>query len=142
VIQGPTIHASGAVVLATRLVHESGEWLESYTPILAKDNTAQAQGSGITYARRYALAAMVGVYQTDDDGNAASGKTEKAENHPSEPVRDSAQVASFKRQMEEAKTKDELKAVGLAIKAFERQLPGPTKKDLQGLYSTRMEELA
>ena len=128
-------------VLSTRLVHSSGEWVESYTPVLAKDNTAQAQGSGITYARRYALAAMVGVYQTDDDAEAAQGR-KPAEQHNAEPVRDSAQVASFKKQMEEAQTKEELKAVGLAIKAFERQLPGPTKKDLQGLYSSRMEELA
>jgi hypothetical protein len=44
-------------------------------PILAKDATAQSQGSGLSYARRYALAAIVGVYQTDDDGEAAQGRS-------------------------------------------------------------------
>ena len=32
---------------------------------------AQGSGSALTYMRRYALAAVVGVYQADDDGNAA-----------------------------------------------------------------------
>jgi hypothetical protein len=34
-----------------------------------------AQGSGITYARRYALAAIVGLAQIDDDAEAAQGRT-------------------------------------------------------------------
>mgnify|MGYP002132282933 FL=1 len=33
---------------------------------------AQGAGSALTYMRRYALAAVVGVVQADDDGNAAS----------------------------------------------------------------------
>jgi len=32
-------------------------------------------GSAYTYGRRYALAAMVGIAQVDDDGNAAQGVT-------------------------------------------------------------------
>jgi hypothetical protein len=43
-------------------------------PVLTKDASPQAQGSGITYARRYALAAIVGVYQTDDDAEAAQAR--------------------------------------------------------------------
>lgn len=61
-------------MLVTTLAHESGEWIRGYMPILCKDNSAQAQGSGISYARRYALAALVGVYQTDDDAEAAQGR--------------------------------------------------------------------
>jgi len=38
----------------------------------AQQNTPQAIGSCITYARRYALASMVGIAPEDDDGNAAS----------------------------------------------------------------------
>ena len=36
----------------------------------------QEQGSAITYGRRYALAAITGLYQTDDDGEAAQGRKE------------------------------------------------------------------
>lgn len=67
----PTKHG---LMLVTTLAHSSGEWIRGYIPILAKDATAQSQGSGITYARRYALAAIVGVYQTDDDAEAAQGR--------------------------------------------------------------------
>lgn len=67
----PTKHG---LMLVTTLAHSSGEWIRGYMPILVKDATAQSQGSGITYARRYALAAIVGVYQTDDDAEAAQGR--------------------------------------------------------------------
>ncbi len=62
-------------ILVTTLCHESGEWIKSYCPILTKDDSPQGQGSGITYARRYALAAMVGLAQIDDDAEAAQGRT-------------------------------------------------------------------
>jgi hypothetical protein len=67
----PTRHGT---MLVTTLAHSSGEWIRGYMPILTKDATAQSQGSGISYARRYALAALVGVYQTDDDAEAAQGR--------------------------------------------------------------------
>lgn len=67
----PTKHG---LMLVTTLAHSSGEWIRGYMPILAKDATAQSQGSGITYARRYALATICGVYQADDDAEAAVGR--------------------------------------------------------------------
>ena len=65
-------------VLITTLAHSSGEWVKSITPILTKDDSPQAQGSGITYARRYGLSAIVGLAQIDDDAEAAQGRTAKA----------------------------------------------------------------
>jgi hypothetical protein len=64
----------GGLWLLTRLAHSSGQWIESETPVRPKDDSPQAMGSAMTYARRYALTAMVGIAQVDDDGNAASGK--------------------------------------------------------------------
>jgi hypothetical protein len=47
--------------------------MESFTEIIySKTNDAQAQGSGITYARRYGLQSFVCVGADDDDGNKAS----------------------------------------------------------------------
>lgn len=65
---------SGGWVLVTILAHTSGEWFKSYCPLMLPPNKQdmQALGSSITYARRYSLAAIVGVVQEDDDGNAAS----------------------------------------------------------------------
>jgi hypothetical protein len=62
------------LMLVTTLLHSSGEWITGEMPVLVKDASPQAQGSGLTYARRYALAAIVGIYQTDDDGEAAQGR--------------------------------------------------------------------
>ena len=63
--------AQGELVLVTTLVHMSGQWIRGILPVRAKDDSPQAQGSGITYARRYALAAIVGLAQLDDDAEAA-----------------------------------------------------------------------
>lgn len=62
----------------TILIHSSGEFILGFTPVKAKDATAQSMGSGISYARRYALASMLGVYQVDDDGNHATQGFSKA----------------------------------------------------------------
>jgi len=59
------------LVVVTVLAHSSGEWISGEYPILSTKNDAQGLGSGTSYARRYALASMVGVYQTDDDANHA-----------------------------------------------------------------------
>ena len=62
------------VYVSTTLAHSSGQWMRSRLRLTPKDVTPQGMGSAITYGRRYALAAMVGVAQVDDDGNAASGR--------------------------------------------------------------------
>lgn len=71
-VQAPEPAQPGFLALTTRLIHESGEWIEStaVTPLPKQD--PQGYGSAITYLRRYSLAAAVGLYQDDDDGNAAS----------------------------------------------------------------------
>ena len=61
-------------MLVTTLAHASGEWIAGQMPVLTKDASPQGQGSGITYARRYALAAIVGLAQIDDDAEAAQGR--------------------------------------------------------------------
>lgn len=61
----------GKTVLVSMLMHNSGQWIKSYLPIKTDKDTCQGWGSGITYARRYSLAALVGCVQDDDDGNAA-----------------------------------------------------------------------
>jgi|TARA_Y100000289_G_scaffold20293_1_gene19548 hypothetical protein len=56
----------------TMLCHESGEYVQSCTKVMASKQNAHGYGSGITYARRYGLAAILGIVNDpDDDGNAA-----------------------------------------------------------------------
>lgn len=64
------------MILTTLMAHTSGEWIAtdlSLPAMMRERFDAQAVGSAITYARRYALAAMTGVAQEDDDGNKAAG---------------------------------------------------------------------
>lgn len=69
----PTCSIDGRNYVKTILLHESGESLESLTEIIfAKQNDAQAQGSGISYARRYGLQSMVCIGAEDDDANKAN----------------------------------------------------------------------
>lgn len=59
-------------VVETLLVHTSGEWFKSRTVLKPTKADPQGMGSAVTYARRYAYMAIIGMAAEDDDGNAAS----------------------------------------------------------------------
>ena len=68
-----TDFAEGEVWLETMLLHADGDQIVGRYPLRPQQQTPQGYGSALTYARRYSLAAMVGVVaDEDDDGNAAS----------------------------------------------------------------------
>jgi len=59
--------------LTTILMHSSGEWLEATYDVPLTKADPQGAGSAITYMRRYALGAILGLAtETDDDANVAS----------------------------------------------------------------------
>ena len=61
-------------IVETILLHESGEYILSQTRIYNLSNKPQDYGSAITYARRYALSAILSIdSDEDDDGNIANG---------------------------------------------------------------------
>lgn len=60
------------VGVETILMHESGEFIVSTLMLPTGKLDAQAAGSAITYARRYALQAVAGIPSEDDDGNQAT----------------------------------------------------------------------
>lgn len=84
IIQSPGFFVNGTpgyIELYTLLSHESGQWVKSLMQIPVKSPaTAQDVGASITYARRYAWAATIGIYQDDDDGNTASQKVVESGN--------------------------------------------------------------
>ncbi|MGH2595803.1 MAG: ERF family protein [Actinomycetota bacterium] len=60
----------GHAAVGTRIVHVSGEWVE-YEPLqIPSASDAQSIGSAITYARRYALSAALGIAADEDDDGA------------------------------------------------------------------------
>ena len=72
VVQMTRATTEEAVIVETRLMHSSGEWIEGELLVPVTKADAQGFGSAITYARRYSLAAAVGVAPEDDDGAAAA----------------------------------------------------------------------
>lgn len=59
--------------LETMILHDSGEFMTAVMEMplsFGKGAAAHSVGSAITYARRYHLAALFGITQADDDGNA------------------------------------------------------------------------
>ena len=64
--------------LETMLMHVSGEWMTETYQMTPTKNDPQGLGSVITYQRRYALGAILGLnIDEDDDGNKASAKVTK-----------------------------------------------------------------
>ena len=59
---------AGLVRLTTMLAHASGEWLCSDWPVcaIAETTSPHRMGAALTYARRYALFAIVGITGDDD----------------------------------------------------------------------------
>lgn len=92
VLQPMKFDANGRTIIETVLLHESGEFISSETPVIvSKANDPQAEGSGQSYARRYGLQSLLSVGTTDDDGEAAMGRTEK----PATQTKDQATPAKF-----------------------------------------------
>ena len=81
VVQFPINNEQG-VAITTRVMHKSGQWIEESFGIKPVKAGPQEYGSLISYFRRYALAAIFAIPQTDDDANSIQLATEA----PQKPV--------------------------------------------------------
>jgi hypothetical protein len=145
VVQG-TDTTDGGIVVVTRLLHKSGQWMESRFPI-AYDKP-QTMGSAYTYARRYSLSAMCSISaDDDDDANAANEK-------PVAPVMASvggtpgaSKAGSrgaydrFVKEIRNASTLKELAAWHVANVAEIDKMPPDWIDELRVEYSDRQSEL-
>ena len=66
------------VGVCTRLMHNSGEWIEEefVLPLVKRD--PQSGGSCVSYCRRYSLQSLAGIPAAEDDAEAAMLRTEKS----------------------------------------------------------------
>lgn len=65
------VSVDGRIGVATRLMHVSGQYIESEFALPVVKQDPQAAGSAITYARRYALQSIAGIPTADDDAESA-----------------------------------------------------------------------
>lgn len=136
VTQWPVHSTDGRLHLVTRVAC-AGQWMRAHFSIPVQKADAHGYGSGTTYAKRFALAAAVGVVaDDDDDGNAAS-----------QPVKSSA---AAKRDGEWEKITAEIDAIGTqaALKAWGatnrdriRALPEKWQEQVTEYYTGRMGQL-
>lgn len=105
----PIVQLENKQYIKTMLLHETGESMECLTEIMHAQNTAQAHGSGITYARRYGLQSLVCIGAEDDDGQKAS-ENPKQELRNDDDVRTGAEnwFKKFKEDAENCKSLNEL----------------------------------
>jgi hypothetical protein len=155
-IQGTSV-SDGIIVMNTRIMHKSGQWIESEYPV-SGFSKPQEMGSAMTYARRYSLFAMVGVAgEDDDDGNAAQAATEASspatvKKGPGRPAKqmepglspdDSAKaLKAFTFALEMAQSEAELVAWAADNKDEIAKLLPSHRNDLLGKYTAHKKSLA
>lgn len=86
VTQTTDFDKDAGICIITTLMHSSGQWIRGALPIMAIKQDPQGTGSAISYARRYALAAIAGVYQCDDDSESAHGRNHQAPKYEKKTV--------------------------------------------------------
>ena len=70
----PIVSTERGPALVTRLLHESGQWMECEVLLPGLGNNPQAFGSAVTYVRRYSVCALLNISaDEDDDANRAAG---------------------------------------------------------------------
>lgn len=121
----------------TILLHESGEYISSKLTLTPVKNDPQGQGSTITYERRYAYSAILGlVSERDDDGNTASGiKTEIKQANLQQTMREKVVAEGVKK----FKTADDFKMWRVDHKLVE-DLSKATESELTYVWAVLREK--
>ena len=130
-------HTAGFVNVATTLVHASGEWISSDWPVCTLEDMASTKrmGAALTYARRYALFALVGIAGEDDldapDLNApATGESGAKKPSPNGPTRPNGGRNHVGRKI--LTDRDEKRRVNSANTVLKGQLSAVLREQLLG----------
>lgn len=78
----------GKLVIESVLMHKSGEWISGRLAMPITKNDPQSMGSLISYGRRYALGAIVGVVSEED--NDAEGTMDRGKKEEKKPPKQEA----------------------------------------------------
>lgn len=127
----------GKPYLVTMLSHTSGQYYKSIAPLLLDKFTSQAIGSATSYMRRYSLCAMLGLYQEDDDAEAAMSRKAKAVPELGDEEFDEF-VAEWRDVYTDNVLQGYFKAKGTKYKKTPKQIAFEAKKDLD-MFKREME---
>lgn len=134
----------GRLLIRTRIIHSSGECME-FGPLAGSvGGEWRSIGSGITYARRYALAAALGIAADEDDDAATApppssvkkGKTLRAV----EKAADEEDIRRWVELISSASSWVELKSIADEIAAH--RLEESERVDLLAMWTARKAEIS
>lgn len=137
-----TYMTDSLLMLETVLGHASGEWLCSHYPVITVPYKPQDGLSALTYARRGALFAAVGIAGEDDDGNAANKATViNTKTAPIDPNASSALLAEMIDGLGKCQTEEELTVWTLSNKAGKANLTLADQAIITRTYKQVMESI-
>lgn len=148
--QAPGPIVDGRLTITTRVMHVSGEWMQStfHMPVAKLD--PQGVGSATTYACRYALMAILGLPPVeDDDGEQAMGRSTitlpaaapAAGKKTSAQARKDGDWSRLVDEIEQCGTPEMLKQWGTSHRMEIAALPESWREHLQDAYQARMDFL-
>jgi hypothetical protein len=109
------------VAVVTVIAHKGGGHISSSASCVPSKSDAQGIGAATTYLRRYGAAAMAGISQEDDDGEAAAHNTPPARPAPA-PAPASKRITEAQHKLLEASIGDlgldRERVKGWVMKAF------------------------
>jgi len=132
VIQGSLV-TDGTAIITTRLLHKSGQWIESSYPFAI--GKPQEMGSAMTYARRYGLSAICNIASEEDDDGNEGNKTEPTKVATRDEFQDLCRIMNM------CSTPSELQEWAHASKARIDKLNGDLVKNLRASFDDKMTEL-
>lgn len=133
--QVPAYDGSLASV-TTILAHSGGGYITGTASCVPAKSDAQGIGSATTYLRRYGAAAVAGIAQEDDDGQAAAHNKKPAAISEADQLK----AADFKLAIEQASDDAELAKVAKDLAGC--GLPAGLLTNLRALYSTKKKAIA
>lgn len=145
-VQTTAPHGDAGVCVVTWLLHESGEWIrgELFLPVAKKD--PQAFGSALSYARRYALAAIVGISSDEDDdaeqATKAAPQTAPTPAKAKTPEPLSPEVDALAKRYVVAKTADDIAAADAGAARLGRALSQSARQQLLELRAAAAKRLS
>lgn len=145
VIQSPHTRLTGERVnligVTTTLMHTSGQWYRSTVYCQPKDLLPQSVGSAITYLRRYAYCATLGIVADDDDGNAGTfgggaqeQRYQQQQKQPKQQPRDGQRAENWQQRAPEPPTRPNQSGA-------EKAKTIPPMRVVTGLDSEKWEQL-
>ena len=124
----PSVGENGQPTLRYQLLHTSGEVLAGEMALMLDKQNAQGQGSALTYARRYALSAVLNIGSDDDDDGQKASTTVKRQ----EPA---VVVAAHVKELKAAAKGLTVAQIKAAFEVIGLEPPSPFPKELAVVFA-------